>query len=141
MHRFGNFLHMRLQRKMPGVQQPTVGLGLSRRYASAPAGTKNTSFVPQIASDRLDRLVPFTLPVGIFDSFFMSSRICGKRIFPTATSNKSCSEASFRMNGTSLATGKLPLARLWQMSNTCSGSSSVPPLSRFASHALSSWLL
>src|SRR5262245_13735250 len=48
-----------------------------------------------------------TVPVGIFDNLFTSSRTFGSRSFPTATSFNSCSSAPSAENGTSLAIGRL----------------------------------
>jgi hypothetical protein len=51
LHRGGNFDNVRLEREMPGIQELDPRVRYVFRNASAPAGMKKGSFLPQIASN------------------------------------------------------------------------------------------
>jgi hypothetical protein len=49
-HRDSDFLNVRLEGEMSGIKELNFASGRSFRNAFAPAGMKNGSFLPQIAS-------------------------------------------------------------------------------------------
>src|SRR5215471_7978548 len=130
--------------KCPVSNNLTVALGLFRRYASAPASTKYTSFVPLIRRRPLGSLCSLHAARWNLRSLLHVQPNLRQTHSPRRHQQQLLFGRVFPNERNQFGHRKVPVANhhlfsaFGKWSNTCPVCSAVPPLSRFASPALSS---